>query len=456
MESDTNKNEEPRQSTPQHEKVLSSEYSHCDENGNTCHGVRIHPEFEKLIHPLTHEEQQILEKDILDKSCLDALKTWNGYIIDGHHRYGICQKHDLSFKTEAMTFEDEESVKLWMIDNQMGRRNITDAAKISYALLSEDIEKERAERRRLSKLKQFQSTVEQDCTEVLDLAPRKVRDIIAKKAGVGHSAVDKFKFIQEKAPEVAEALCKGNEIIDAEGKRKRISVDGSFKELKAIEKKTGLKQKYSTDLIAESDKFRVINSSVTDLKRHIKPNSLDAIITDPPYPEEYISVFEELGEFASYALKEGAPCVVMTGQAYLGEYINLLRKNLQYHWTLAYMLPGSTAQIWGRRVGNTWKPILLFSKGKFDWTFFQDSLVSPKPSKDHHEWGQSVEGFQQLVQRFSVKNSLVCDPFCGAGTTGLACLKEGRHFVGADIDEESVEKSRFLVAKEEEQQNATA
>jgi site-specific DNA-methyltransferase (adenine-specific) len=444
------KNEEPNQSTPQNKKVLSSEYSHCDENGNPCKGVRIHPEFEKLIHPLTHEEWRLLEKDILDKSCLDPIKVWQGYIVDGHHRYGICQKHNLSFKTEAMTFEDEESVKLWMIDNQMGRRNITDAAKISYALLSEDIEKERAERRmKIGKL-----------DPELDLAQGKrapqVRDIIAKKAGVGHSAVDKFRFIQEKAPEVAEALCKGNEIIDAEGKRKRISVDGSFKELKSMEKKTGLKQKYSTDLIAESDKFRVIKSSVGDLKSHIEPNSLDAIITDPPYPEEYISVFEELGKFASYALKDGAPCIVMTGQAYLGEYINLLSKNLDYHWTLAYMLPGSTAQIWGRRVGNTWKPVLLFSKGKFDWTFFQDSLVSPKPSKDHHEWGQSVEGFQQLVQRFSMKDGLVCDPFCGAGTTGLACLKEGRHFIGADIDEESVKKSLFLVSKEEEQQNATA
>jgi site-specific DNA-methyltransferase (adenine-specific) len=55
-----------------------------------------------------------------------------------------------------------------------------------------------------------------------------------------------------------------------------------------------------------------------------------------------------------------------------------------------------------------------------------------------------------------MKNGLVCDPFCGAGTTGLACLKEGRHFIGADIDEESVKKSLFLVSKEEEQQNATA
>jgi len=195
--------------------------------------------------------------------------------------------------------------------------------------------------------------------------------------------------------------------------------------------------------------YQVIHSSIADLKNHVEPNTLDAIITDPPYPEEYISTFDQLGEFANYALKDGAPCVVMTGQAYLREYLNLLSKHLTYHWTLAYMLPGSTAQIWGRQVGNTWKPVLLFSKEKFNWTFFQDSVVSPKPSKDHHEWGQSVEGFQQLVQRFSVKSGLICDPFCGAGTTGVACLKEGRQFIGADIDEQSITKTKCRLQDEE-------
>ena len=99
METYINKNEEPRQSTPQNNRsIKNAGYIYSDENNNLCGGLRVHPEFAALIHLLTHEEQRILEKDILDKGCLDSLKTWHGFIIDGHHRYGICQKHDLPVK----------------------------------------------------------------------------------------------------------------------------------------------------------------------------------------------------------------------------------------------------------------------------------------------------------------------------------------------------------------------
>lgn len=312
------KNEEALQSTPQRNNTSVSEYIYSDENNNICGGLRVHPDFKKLIHPLTDEEDKILEKDILDKGCLDDLKTWKGFIIDGHHRYEICQNHNLPFKTEELNFEDEESVKLWMIDIQMGRRNITDAGKIRYALLSEDIEKERAERR----IKSGKS----DPKANLPGGSGQVRDIIANKAGVGGRTVEKFKYIEECDPKKADELCTGKVL-----NGKKLSIDGVFKDLKALEKKENLKQTYSSDLLVESDSYQVIHSSIANLKNHIEANSIDAIITDPPYPEEYIATFEELGEFASHALKDGAPCVVMTGQAYLKEYLNLLSKNLQYH-----------------------------------------------------------------------------------------------------------------------------
>jgi hypothetical protein len=51
-----------------------------------------------------------------------------------------------------------------------------------------------------------------------------------------------------------------------------------------------------------------------------------------------------------------------------------------------------------------------------------------------HRWGQSVGGFIELVDRFSVKGDLICDPFCGGGTTGIACLASSRQFIGIDCD----------------------
>lgn len=139
MESDINKNEEPRKGTPQNEKVINSQYTHCDENGNICPGVRIHPEFEKLIHSLSKEELRELQTSIKAKGCLDPIKVWKGYIVDGHHRHRICEENNISYEVLDMDFDDECDVNIWMINNQLGRRNLTDVARIEYASKKVDL-----------------------------------------------------------------------------------------------------------------------------------------------------------------------------------------------------------------------------------------------------------------------------------------------------------------------------
>jgi hypothetical protein len=164
--------------------------------------------------------------------CLDTLKTWQGILVDGHHRYKICQKHSLSFQTEELFFDDREAVKIWMIRNQMGRRNITDAAKIKYALLSEEIERERAKKRMLSGKK-----AEKDPSENFRGGSGKVAEIIGKMAGVSDRTVEKFRCIQEKASEdVVKALCEGTPV---DGKK--LSIDKVYREVQRQEKKEILK-----------------------------------------------------------------------------------------------------------------------------------------------------------------------------------------------------------------------
>ena len=95
--------------------------------------IKILPELEKLIPPLTNEEFFQLEENILAEGCRDALVLWqreNEYIlIDGHNRYAICTKHKRDFKTSIMNFKDMSEVKDWMVSNQLGKRNITEETK---------------------------------------------------------------------------------------------------------------------------------------------------------------------------------------------------------------------------------------------------------------------------------------------------------------------------------------
>jgi len=89
--------------------------------------MRIDPEFKSLIPPLSNEEYQQLEANIVADGCRDPLVTWNDTLIDGHNRYEICTKHNLEFSVTCKEFADREEVKEWMILNQLGKRNLNPA-----------------------------------------------------------------------------------------------------------------------------------------------------------------------------------------------------------------------------------------------------------------------------------------------------------------------------------------
>lgn len=100
---------------------------------------KIDKEFKELIAPLSKEEREQLEKNLLEDGCREPLVTWNGIIIDGHNRYEICRKHNIPFKTIALEFGSRQEVLTWMLKNQLGRRNLTDFQRNEMALKYEQM-----------------------------------------------------------------------------------------------------------------------------------------------------------------------------------------------------------------------------------------------------------------------------------------------------------------------------
>lgn len=85
----------------------------------------IDPEFKRLLPEMSEMELEQLEANIIQDGCRDPIVIWNNTIVDGHHRYEICKKHRISFKTEEMQFSCREEALRWICLNQVGRRNIT-------------------------------------------------------------------------------------------------------------------------------------------------------------------------------------------------------------------------------------------------------------------------------------------------------------------------------------------
>jgi len=171
----------------------------------------------------------------------------------------------------------------------------------------------------------------------------------------------------------------------------------------------------------------------------IRPCSVDLILTDIPYGKDFMPHLSDLGAFGKRFLKEGGLFITHCGQFHLPAVLNALGKHLTYRWMMSSCWTVEATIVHHLQVASQWKPILVFSKG--DWIkrkrWPDVSLVQEK-EKAWHTWQQSLTESETLVQRFSNKGDLICDPCGGAFTNAVAALRHGRRFVGCDIDSECV------------------
>lgn len=89
--------------------------------------IKINPEFERLIPPLTDDEFELLESNILSEGEIyTPIFVWNGYIIDGHHRSRILTEHkEIPYRVTEKHFDNKYEAMSWICNNQLGRRNLT-------------------------------------------------------------------------------------------------------------------------------------------------------------------------------------------------------------------------------------------------------------------------------------------------------------------------------------------
>lgn len=240
--------------------------------------------------------------------------------------------------------------------------------------------------------------------------------------------VDKPKDVER----VAKAVDKAKDAIPA----KRV-------ELKRLEKiAREVKEPIVEEVnLKEDPNIKLYNCDFRKLE--IEPESIDLILTDPPYPKEFLPLWGDLAKFAKEKLKDHGYLIAYSGQYHMPEVINYLISELDYVWTFCLYHAGNTKIVNNVNVMCRWKPILIFQKGRsrFKQTI-QDYIDFDRKEKAHHDWQQGLPAIQKFIEHFTNPGGIVCDPFSGSGTVALACKNTGRSFIGSEIDTESYNVAR--------------
>ena len=158
--------------------------------------LAVDPEFRDLIPPLNEEELKLLEESLVADGCESPLIVWNGVIVDGHNRYAICRKHEIPFAIQEKNFSSRDDAMLWMLRNQLGRRNLNNYQRVELVLKFEPLVKNAAEQRMMAgKAANPVPTLAQGQTK------GRTRDHLSEAAGVSHGTFAKAKKLVQSADE---------------------------------------------------------------------------------------------------------------------------------------------------------------------------------------------------------------------------------------------------------------
>ena len=256
-------------------------------------------------------------------------------------------------------------------------------------------------------------------------------------------------------------LLKGSEEVKEKLRANKTTISKEYEKIQRDRKRQELLSNIYTETKErekETDNCKLILGDFIEKGKDIADNSINLILTDPPYSREYLPLYQELAKLAVRVLKPGGSLVFYVGHIILDEVFKIFNDfyltnntnsiNLKYWWILAVKHSGHHTKIHPRHVFPEWKPLLWYVKGEKPNDLvvsntIGDYIESIAPPKIEHEWQQSTVEAEYIIKNLTIENQTVLDVMMGTGTTGIATLKLNRKFIGIEKNLET-----FEIAKE--------
>jgi hypothetical protein len=269
----------------------------------------IDQEFKNTIPPLAPEELTSLEESILSEGVRDAIVTWNGYIVDGHNRYAIITKHGITdYRIIKKNFADKEEAIIWIKKNQLARRNIPEYLRGEYIIdIAEWQQAKQEAREKINPVNRLERRDDgtykpASMNSHKQAEPIDSKKVLAKKLNIGEQKASRIIQIKEKAPEEIKERLRKDEI----------SVNEAYKKVKEIDREKHLEEQRKP-MELPCKKPVVYHQNAIDFLTGIDDNSIDLLLTDPPYSTDIDDIYSFVNEWLLLALSK----VKDTGRAYI-------------------------------------------------------------------------------------------------------------------------------------------
>jgi hypothetical protein len=185
--------------------------------------------------------------------------------------------------------------------------------------------------------------------------------------------------------------------------------------------------------------YKIIQGDCLEVMRTMPDESVDLVLTDPPYPREFMYTYEYLAKECPRIMKDGASLICIVGHFAIPEVCEIFKGKLKYRWCFCMnQFEGSHSRM-AMGIEIMWKPCLWYVKRAYPHGrgFVRDGfLVTGKGGQDkvNHEWEQDLSWSNYFVEKITKEGDTVLDPLCGSGTTGVSAVAMGRNFIGIEID----------------------
>jgi len=189
----------------------------------------------------------------------------------------------------------------------------------------------------------------------------------------------------------------------------------------------------------------IYNGDCRDIIPDIKDDSIDLVLTDPPYSKETLKTYTYLSEYCPRIMKSNSSLICIVGHFAIPYVVKIFDGKLKYRWMFCLnQFSGKHARM-AMGIEVMWKPVLWYVKEKYSHPkrgFIKDGIVmcvEGQSKQSTHKWQQDTSWSDFFISKLTESNCIVLDPFVGSGTTLVSSKMLHRKAIGIEISEKYCE-----------------